>query len=347
MLRRHTFSFGAQASTVSVVSRDKLFDQIDPVRFFVADTNTDRLLPAGEPRFVLAAGEGSKSWTELESILTEMLSAELSRDSSVVGVGGGVTSDIASLAASLYMRGCNLVLVPTTLLAMVDAALGGKTSVNFGGYKNMVGTFYPATEVRLCPDVLHTLPLREYRSGLAEVIKTAMVGDSELFELLERETARIEQRDDDLLGDVVWRCVMVKGSTVETDLRETGIRAHLNLGHTFAHALESEKGLGSWSHGEAVAWGLARAMEIGVAAGVTSVEYARRVLSLLDAFGYRTEHLPDSSDAMLAAMQKDKKRRNGAGRFVVQKALGETIVTELDDALVRTVLEGGWSELHG
>ncbi len=346
MSRRHTFSFGRQESIVSVVSRDHLFDGIDPARFFVADTNTDRFLPGDDPRFVLAAGEASKSWSELELILTAMLSADLTRDSLVVGVGGGVTCDMAALAASVYMRGCNLVLVPTTLLAMVDAAVGGKTSVNFGGYKNMVGTFYPAAEVRLCPDLLHTLPQREYISGLAEVIKTAMLGDPELFSLLERESARIEQRDDDLLRDVVWRCIMVKGATVEADLRETGIRAHLNLGHTFAHALESEKGLGFWSHGEAVAWGLARAMDAGVAAGVTERQYAMRVLSLLDTFGYRTGLLPEASAAMLAAMRKDKKRRAGSSRFVLQKGLGRTMIAELDEALVRSVLEGGATDLH-
>ncbi len=347
MHRRHTFSFDRQESVVSVVSREELFDGIDPVRFFVADTNTARFLPGGEPQFVLAAGEASKSWNELESILTAMLGADLTRDSSVVAVGGGVTCDLAALGASVYMRGCSLVLVPTTLLAMVDATLGGKTSVNFSGYKNMVGTFYPAGEVRLCPDLLHTLPQREYLSGLAEVIKTAMLGDPELFDLLERESVRIEKRDDDLLNDVVWRCVMVKGAIVQTDLRETGIRAHLNLGHTFAHALESEKGLGSWSHGEAVAWGLARAMEAGVAAGVTEREYARRVLSLLGAFNYRTEPLPDASDAMLVAMRKDKKRRGGSNRYVLQKSLGRTIVTELDEELVRSVLEGRATDLHG
>jgi 3-dehydroquinate synthase len=296
---------------------------------------------------VLPAGEASKSWNELESILTAMLTADLTRDSSVVAVGGGVTTDLAALAASVYMRGCSLVLVPTTLLAMVDAALGGKTSVNFGGYKNMVGTFYPANEIRLCPDLLHTLPQREYLGGLAEAIKAAMLGDSELFDLLERESVRIKKRDDDLLNEVVWRCVMVKGATVETDLRETGIRAHLNLGHTFAHALESDKGLGSWSHGEAVAWGLARAMEAGLAAGLTEPEYAERVLSLLSAFDYRTGLLPEASDAMLAAMRKDKKRRGGSNRYVLQKSLCRTIVTELDDELVRSVLTGGAASLHG
>ena len=347
MSRRRTFTFCQQETIVSVVSRDQLFAGIDPLRFFVADTNTDRFLPGDEPRHVLSPGETTKSWDEIELVLTAMLSAELTRDSSVVAVGGGVTSDIAALAASVYMRGCNLVLVPTTLLAMVDAALGGKTSVNFGGYKNMVGTFYPASEVRLCLELLHTLPQREYLSGLAEVVKTAMLGDPELFDLLERDTDRIENRDDHLLAEIVWRCVLVKGAAVQTDFRETGTRAHLNLGHTFAHALESEKGLGSWSHGEAVAWGLARAMEAGVAAGVTAPDYARRVLSLLGAFGYRTELLPEASEAMLAAMRKDKKRRGGSNRFVLQESLGRTIVTELDDELVKLVLEEGAAGLHG
>ena len=340
MQRRHTFTFGQQTSTVAVVSRDQLFEDIEPVRFFVSDTNTERFVPGDDLRRALDAGEGSKSWNEMESILAAMLSSELTRDSSVVGVGGGVVCDIAAFAASVYMRGCNLVLVPTTLLGMVDAALGGKTGVNFGGFKNMVGTFYPASEVRLCAELLHTLPQREYLGGLAEVIKTAMIGDPGLFGLLEQEAEKIVARYDELLDEVVWRCVMVKGATVEADLRETGIRAHLNLGHTFAHALESEKGLGSWSHGEAVAWGIARAMEAGVAAGITSVGYAKRVTTLLTCFGYRIGLLPEASNAMLAAMKMDKKRRGGSSRLVLQADLGETIVTELDEKIVRSVLEG-------
>jgi 3-dehydroquinate synthase len=340
MRQQHSFAFGYFESTVSLVTKDELYSEIGPGQFFVSDSNTERHLPDGASRFVLAAGEKAKSWNELASILEAMIASDLTRDSTVVAVGGGVVCDVASLAASLYMRGCNLVLVPTTLLAMVDAALGGKTGVNFGGYKNMVGTFYPAREVRLCTHLLHTLPPDEYRSGLAEVIKTAMLGDAELFEMLEHEREKVIQRDAELLADVVWRCVMVKGSTVEADLREAGIRAHLNLGHTFGHALESEGGLGAWSHGEAVAWGLARAMEAGVAAGVTPKEYAQRVAALLGAFEFKTTVIPEAADAMLAAIRKDKKRRAAANRFVLQEGMCKTIVAELSDELVRSVLRG-------
>lgn len=318
----------------------ELFTGLDSPRFFVADASTERFLPEAGPRYILPAGEVSKSWNQLGQLLDSMLSSGLARDSRVIGVGGGVVSDIAGLAASIYMRGCRLTLVPSTLLAMVDAALGGKTGINLGGFKNMVGTFYPADDVRLCAELLHTLPQREYLSGLAEVIKSAMLGDAELFGLLEDERERVAGRDDDLLSEVVWRCVMVKGRIVERDLRESGVRAHLNLGHTFAHALEAEKGLGSWSHGEAVAWGLARAMEAGLLAELTAPDYASRVMALLDAFGYRTDPLPEAAESMLLAMQKDKKRQGGANRFVLQRALGETEVVHLEDDVVRRVLTG-------
>lgn len=339
MHRTHTFTFGSYTSTVATTARANLFAGLDNA-FFVSDINTSRFVPQGVPFYRLDSGETSKSWEQLEAILSAMLAADLTRESVVVGVGGGVVSDIAAFAASVYMRGCRLVLVPTTLLSMVDAALGGKTAVNFGGYKNMVGTFYPAREVRLCADMLHTLPEREYMSGLAEAVKTAMLGDPDLFRLFEDHIGRVIRRDDALLPDIVWRCVMVKGALVEADLHESGIRTHLNLGHTFAHALESEAGLGSWSHGEAVAWGLARAMEAGVAAGITSLDYAARVRALLSACGYRTEPMPGSCDTMIAAMRKDKKRTSAANRFVLQEDLGKTVVAELDEALIRAVLEG-------
>lgn len=337
---RRTFSFGDRTCTVTVCDEESLYDGLPRAAFFVADRSTERYLPGFGSTRTLRSGEIAKSWGELELLLGAMLAADLSRDSVVVGVGGGVICDISALAASLYMRGCELVLVPTTLLAMVDAALGGKTGVNFGGYKNMIGTFYPAGEVRLAPHVLATLPEREYRSGIAEVIKTALLGDVELLETMERDPNRLLSRDAELLAEVVWRCVAVKGAIVEDDLRESGVRAHLNLGHTFAHALESVQGLGSWSHGEAVAWGLARAMELGLAAGLTDGTYARRVRALLERFDYRLDPIPEATTALLDAMRKDKKRRGSEIRFVLQHDLGRTLVTTVDARLVEAVLRG-------
>jgi 3-dehydroquinate synthase len=335
-----TFSFGEHTSTVEMYARDRLSDGIGEGSFHVADSRTAQYLPPSATAFRLPPGEAAKSWDDLHQILSAMLAADLTRDATVVGVGGGVVCDVTALAASLYLRGCRLVLIPTTLLAMVDAAIGGKTGINFGGYKNIVGTFYPANEVRICPETLATLPEREYRSGLAEAIKTALLGDERLLATLENEYPRVLDRDDELLEELVWACVMVKGSIVETDLTETGVRAYLNLGHTFAHALESVQGLGSWSHGEAVAWGIAQAMVLGVAAGITDASYAERVRDLLFRYGYRIDPLPDSAGVIRAAMQKDKKRRGSRLRFVLQERVGQTVVTEVDADLLDAVLAG-------
>jgi 3-dehydroquinate synthase len=332
------FRFGSYECTVSIVDRARLYVGLDRSAFCVADPNTATYLPEIGTHHTLPSGESAKSWGELERVLAAMLDADLARDSTAVGVGGGVVGDITALAASLYMRGCELVLVPTTLLAMVDASVGGKTGINFGGYKNIVGTFFPAREVRICTDTLATLPEREYRSGLAEAIKTALLGDEELLEMLEHEQERVMQRDPELLARIVWSCVNVKGTIVEADLKESGIRAHLNLGHTFAHALESVEGLGAWSHGEAVAWGMSRAMRLGVVVGVTPEEYAKRVRSLLARYGYRIDPVPDVADAVLRAMRKDKKRRGEAIRFVLQEELGRTSLREVDASLVMSVL---------
>jgi 3-dehydroquinate synthase len=339
---RRTFAFGSYSCTVSIVPIAELHTGLDDQTFCVADENSARYLPDSGIRCVLPAGEASKSWQELERILGLMLGADLTRGSLVAGVGGGVISDVSALAASLYMRGCRLLLVPTTLLGMVDAAIGGKTGVNFGGYKNMVGTFYPAGEVRIATEVLATLPEREYMSGLAEVIKTALLGDETLLGLLEREHELVIARDADLLAEMVERCVAVKGSVVEADLTESGIRAHLNLGHTFAHALESVQGLGAWSHGEAVAWGLARAVELGLAAGFTDHGYAKRVRAVLERYGYRVDPMPEAARAIAEAMRKDKKRRGASVRFIVQRTLGDTVVTEVDQEVVDSVLLGTW-----
>lgn len=337
---RRTFTFGTHSSTVAVLSGDELYDDLESSAFCVADANTERYLPAGHPRHVLPAGETSKSWPQLEQLLHGMLEADLTRTGRLVAVGGGVVCDIGALAASLYMRGCELVLVPTSLLAMVDAAVGGKTGIDFGGYKNMVGTFYPASQVRICTETLATLSEREYRSGLAEVIKTAMLGDEELLDTLERDHELIAAREAGLLEKVVWACVGVKGAIVEADLTERGIRAHLNLGHTFAHALESVLGLGAWTHGEAVAWGLARAMELGVRLGTTGADYAARVVRLLERYAYTIDPLPELTGRIVEAMRRDKKRRGDELVFILQEDVGRTVIAPVETRLVESVLKG-------
>jgi 3-dehydroquinate synthase len=299
--------------------------------FFGADTRNALVFPMGEE---------SKRWESVDSILHRLVDLGMGRDAEVIGVGGGVVCDIAAFAASLYMRGCALSLVPTTLLAMVDASVGGKTGVDFAGYKNLVGTFYPASRIHIVVGVLKSLPQREYLCGLAEAIKTAMIGDAGLLKLLGEERAHILARDESLIGEIVHRCLSVKGAIVAEDTREEGRRAVLNLGHTFGHALESCLGFRGWTHGEAVAWGIARSLDAGLGLGATDEGYAREVTDLLHAYGYRLETEVNGAD-LLAAMVMDKKRRGGRIRLALPKKPAEVIVREVDESLVSRVLGAG------
>ena len=183
------------------------------------------------------------------------------------------------------MRGAQLELVPTTLLAMADAAIGGKTGVDFGNYKNCIGTFYPAQKIHIAVSALEALPESEFRSGLAEVFKTALLYAPKLFQIMAEKRDAVLSRDGELLLEVVKRCVQAKAHVVERDLRESGERMYLNLGHTFGHALESVAGFGEVSHGDAVAWGIARALELGKRLGITDPGYIADVIPVLESYG--------------------------------------------------------------
>jgi 3-dehydroquinate synthase len=309
----------------------------------VLDRNVHRLFGRSAARsVVLAAGERAKAWRWAEKILGAALEAGLDRDGRLVGVGGGVVCDLTAFAASLYMRGCRLTLVPTTLLAMVDAALGGKTALNLGSAKNLVGTFYPAEELVIWIPALATLPEVELRCGLAEAIKTALLGDPVLLELLRARRTDLLLGDPAALEQTVYRSLAVKGRIVENDLRESGERAALNLGHTFAHALESATGFRRYRHGEAVAWGLGKALELGVALGVTDRALAREVTSLLEGYGFNLKNPPGvAARTLLAAMRADKKRRAGALRVVLLRAVGSPEVRAVEEELALAALEAG------
>jgi 3-dehydroquinate synthase len=274
----------------------------------------------------------------VELVLDAAVEAGLDRNCRFVGVGGGVVCDLTAFASSVYLRGVDLLLVPTTLLCMVDAALGGKTGIDFSGYKNMVGTFYPAREIHVWPGALKTLAERDYRSGIAEVVKTAMLGDAELLDLIENEREHILERDEEMLETLVRRCLKVKGSIVEEDFTESGKRAFLNLGHTFGHALESLGGFSQWTHGEAVAWGLDCALDLGVEIGLTDQKYRERIRGLLESYGFVLNAEPDTG-AVLAAMQKDKKRKAGSLRFVLQSGPEDTKLMEVEDSALEKVLK--------
>lgn len=320
----------------------------------VCDANTEALARriaggSGAPLAVLPPGEAAKGWASVEAILKAALDAGLSRDGLFVGVGGGVVTDLVSFAASVYMRGARLALVPTTLLAMADAAVGGKTGFDLFELKNLVGTFRPADAVLMGTDALATLPRREWLSGFAEVIKTAIIGDEELLDLVERETAAFaagpaHPTSAALLPELVSRCVAVKARIVEADPTETGTeRALLNLGHTFGHALESRAGLGTLTHGEAVAWGIARACALGRALGVTPAGRAERIVRILSAYGYETaprHPAAPSAAALIEAMGNDKKKKAGSLRFIVPTASGAELAKAEGTEMIIDTLGG-------
>jgi 3-dehydroquinate synthase len=259
-----------------------------------------------------------------------------------------VVSDLTGFAASIYMRGVALALVSTSLLGMVDAAVGGKTGFDLFEVKNLAGTFYPARLVCLPLDSLESLPPGEWKSGFAELIKTAVLdNDESFFRLLEdaapanREAASVPRN---ALEEAIYRAVVYKGRIVEEDPRETGDRrVLLNLGHSFAHALESSAGLGRLSHGEAVAWGLARSCELGLALGATPADRAGRIKNLLRAYNYEISAphpLMGDAGKFINALGKDKKNRGGRGVFIVPAARGAEILRDVPAELPPQIVQG-------
>lgn len=308
----------------------------------VTDSNTAKLFAAaGENRMLeLPSGEITKAWISVEEILNSALSLALGRDGTILGFGGGVICDVTAFAASIYMRGCKLVLVPTTLLSMVDAAIGGKTGINFGGSKNIVGTFYPAHEVRICPGLLKTLPDKEYKSGLAEVIKHAMLEPQKygLLDMLLNERQAILSRDSRILDRFIPAAARIKVDIVKEDLREHGKRAHLNLGHTFAHALEGAMNFSRWSHGEAVAWGIKKALDLGERMGITNPDWAGFSRRLFLDYGFSDVDPGVDGAKIKEAMINDKKKLGGELRFVLIRDAGDVIVKKISQSELDSVL---------
>jgi 3-dehydroquinate synthase len=300
---------------------------------------------ARAPRLELEPGEASKDFATLERVLDFLADAGLDRRSAVVALGGGVVGDVGGLAVSLYMRGIALVQCPTTLLAQVDAAVGGKTAVNLRAGKNLAGTFHPPLAVLADAEVLATLPAGELRSGLGEVLKTALVGDGGILAALEESVAPVLAGDPDALAELVVACVRVKAAIVGRDERETGERRALNLGHTFAHAIEHAAGYGRVPHGEAVAVGLALALAASRELGLLrDPELPARLAALAERLGLPRDlaelrhrrALPLPATALLAALRRDKKADAGEPAFVLPRAVGEL---ELAGRLPRPLLE--------
>ncbi|HKV56519.1 MAG TPA: 3-dehydroquinate synthase [Candidatus Binataceae bacterium] len=278
----------------------------------------------------ISAGEPSKSLVTLEQVYDRLVAAELDRASVVFALGGGVVGDLAGFAAATYLRGLRLVQIPTTMVAQVDSALGGKTAVNHRTAKNLIGAFYQPHLIVADVATLATLPEREFREGLAEVIKYGAIMDLALVESLERRMPAILDRDPDTLEQIVARSLRHKAFVVASDEREGGLRKILNFGHTLGHALEASAGYGSYFHGEAVAIGMVAAARLSSPYAGLSVDEASRLEQLLVAAGLPTE-LPAGwlGEEFIRALRLDKKRRGDAVEFVLLDRLGHALTRDL------------------
>jgi 3-dehydroquinate synthase len=267
--------------------------------------------------------ESAKNLHSVEHIARSLCRAGADRKSLVIAVGGGVVGDVAGFAAASYLRGVALVHIPTTLVGQVDSSIGGKTGVNLPEGKNLVGAFYPPRLVLTDPELLRTLPGREFRGGLAEVIKHAIIADAQMFALLEKDLEKILRRDRCSLGFLIPRNVQIKARVVSGDERESGLREILNFGHTFAHALESVTKYRRYQHGEAVAWGMIAAGFLGHELGLTRAGDVSRIVALIRGLGPLPPwpHVPPAM--LLKAMHSDKKSRSGILRFVLLSRIGE------------------------
>ena len=268
-------------------------------------------------------GERSKSLASVEDLYTKLHSLSADRRTVVVALGGGVIGDLTGFAAATYTRGLNFTQVPTTLLAQVDSSVGGKTGVNFGNAKNLIGAFYQPALVVIDPNVLRTLPERETRSGLAEVIKYGIIADKDFAALLGREMPDLLSLASTQLEYVIAHSCAIKARVVEEDEREDGLRAILNFGHTVGHALESLTHYGTYTHGEAIALGMVSACLIGEGAAVTRPEDTAAVIGLLRAAGFQINLDPSHSTAEIVRLLAwDKKSVGGSARFVLLEEMG-------------------------
>ena len=307
---------------------------------YVFDDNTAPVYGGSLPEnsLVLPHGENWKNWDSVDRILTKAFELGLARDSLFIGFGGGVILDMTAFAASVFMRGASAVLVPTTLLAMVDATLGGKTGIDYQGGKNAVGTFFPAQDVLIDSRTLSSLPDKEWRCGLGEVVKHAFLSeDRRLHSFLADNRRCILSRYEEAVSEMIRLSLEVKIWYITRDPEEKlGIRSSLNLGHTFGHAWESMSGF-SVSHGEGVAWGTARALELGMELGVTDKDWGRDALDLLESFPFSLSGRisPDSFPSFLKAVSKDKKKKGGAVRFILMEGQGRPVLRVLSDEEIR------------
>lgn len=324
-------------------------ERLPQLRDYVPGTNvvviTDPNVSARYAKFFppchvieIGTGEASKTLDTVRAIYGTLLEREADRSTFIVGIGGGIVCDIAGFVASTYQRGVRFGLAPTTLLAQVDAGVGGKNGVNVDGYKNVVGAFSQPEFVLCDMDLLRTLPESEVRCGLAEVVKHGAIGDSDLFRFLETHAEQAARLEQGVVGRLVNDSIAVKAAIVNGDERERNERRKLNFGHTLGHAIEATEGL---SHGESVGLGMAAACRLSQARGILAAEESERVIDLLARLGLPTRARLDG-ERLMSAIRKDKKRTGTKIHFVFLKAIGEAVVEPMEinalEALMDRVL---------
>jgi 3-dehydroquinate synthase len=287
----------------------------------------------------LPDGEAHKDWPALNSIFDHLLTHGADRKTMLFALGGGVVGDITGFAAGCYMRGVPFVQVPTTLLAQVDSSVGGKTAINHALGKNMIGLFYQPQRVVCDLDTLQTLPQREFIAGLAEVIKYGPIADEPFLSWIEDHLDELLARDTGALTHAIRRSCEIKAEVVGQDEKEGGLRAILNFGHTFGHAIESGLGYGQWLHGEAVGCGMRMATDLSVRLGLLPPEALQRMHDLLVRAGLPVQAPDLGADSYLQWMGRDKKAEAGEIRFVVLESMGRAVVRPAPDELVCQVLE--------
>ncbi len=309
---------------VALVTNDTLWPLYGKAFADNLESRQVRVIP-----IVLPDGEAHKSWDALDQIFDVLLEQACDRKTTLIALGGGVIGDITGFAAATYQRGVPFIQIPTTLLAQVDSSVGGKTAINHPRGKNMIGAFYQPKLVLADTDTLNTLPDREYRSGLAEIIKYGLILDPAFFSWLETNMDALLARDAAALMHAIKRSCEIKASVVAADERETardGGRALLNLGHTFGHAIETALGYGAWLHGEAVACGMALAAKMSFELGHFRAKEVSRTIQLLQRAGLPAALPEVSPEQMLEHMARDKKNEDGVVKLILLKSVGEAYV---------------------
>ena len=330
-----------QSFTETVHASDVLIVSNTTVAPLYLSTLEAALRPRRTVATLLPDGESYKTLGTVTRILDVLVANRFGRDSVIVALGGGVVGDMAGFAAAIYQRGVAFVQVPTTLLAQVDSAVGGKTGVNHPGGKNLIGAFHQPAAVIADTATLATLAPRELRAGLAEVVKYGLIHDAAFFAWLEQHAEALLAGQPEALAHVIRRSCQIKAAIVGRDEREHGERALLNLGHTFGHAIESATGYGRWLHGEAVGAGMVMAARMSHASGLLPQDDLRRLVGLIERLGLPV-NIPDvAAEDLLEHMRIDKKVLGGHIRLVLLRSIGAAFVTaEYEPQLLRRTLEG-------